>query len=265
MFKKDKSLALPITILVCSLFISASVIFLGMQIAKVSPTQAEQSQRTDSLQEYIEGTSADLTNDDAILGNLEAKITIVEYSDYQCPFCRSFYLNAYKDIKANFIDKGVAKLIFKDFPLDFHKDAIYASNAAECARKVAGDEAYYAYHDVIFDLQGPVQNGTVPITDDMVKDIAKTVKVDGKQFNKCVEDKEFYSEVAADFLAAQQATANRLARLNPDTLEPEIIDIPAEDAVGVNATPTIFINDIKVIGAQPYEVFEFAINSELNK
>jgi protein-disulfide isomerase len=278
MFKKEANLGLIATIVACTILISGSIIFLGVQLGKSgSSTGAEVSNtgRNDDLQPLLNTVTADTENkDDAILGDPEAPVTIVEYSDYQCPFCRSYFENAYQQIVTEYVDKGLVKVIFKDYPLNFHQDAIFAANASECARKEGGDKMYYAFHDGIFQAQGPASNGTVSITDEMVEGIAKDLKINSREFRTCVEDKEFHSEIAADFLAATEARAARVAEVDQVTGEVKIREaLTAEtasepqfqEAVGVNATPTLFVNDIKVIGAQPFEVFQAAIDAELNK
>jgi protein-disulfide isomerase len=266
MFKKESNIGLIATIVGCTVLICGSLIFLGLQLGGGSGlSENTNTSREDSLAPYMNDATADTKHDDAVLGNKDAKVQIVEYSDYQCPFCRKFFLEAYSQVKSEYIETGLAKLIFKDFPLDFHTDAIYAHNAAECARKVSDDETYYAFHDSLFEAQGPVTNGTVSITDKMIQEIAKKLDVDTKELEACIEDKEFYAEIAGDFTAAIQTTANRIAEIDPTTREVVIRPATEEEKTGVNATPTIFVNDIKIIGAQPFEVFQYAIDSELNK
>jgi protein-disulfide isomerase len=269
--KKKNNLPLVATIIICSLLISGSLIFLGLQIATMgsNPANLQIGQnRGDNLEEYLDEHLDEVMAyviDDAVLGNSDAQVTIVEYSDYQCPFCRSFYENAYQEIKSEYIDTGLVKMIFRDFPLPFHDDAIFAANAAKCAKKEAGDEAYYAFHDLIFEKQGSAAQGTQAITDSMIANIAKDLNINTRNFRNCVNDNEFYVAVAADYLAATLVTANRIAAFNPETGEVEISDLPQDQRIGVRATPTVFINDIKVVGAQPFEVFQMAIEAALNE
>src|ERR1044072_1675111 len=69
----------------------------------------------------------------AMLGSKDAPLTIVEYTDYQCPFCQRFHLSAYPEIKKNYIDTGKVRFYSKDLPLDFHPNAMRAAMAARCA------------------------------------------------------------------------------------------------------------------------------------
>ena len=97
------------------------------------------------------------TDDDAVLGEADAPVTIVEFSDFQCPYCHDFFAESFDLIKENYIDTGKVKLIYRDFPLSGHKQANLAAQAAECARKNASDvaevqdEAYYKMHDWLFE------------------------------------------------------------------------------------------------------------------
>ena len=90
---------------------------------------------------------SELIEDDDIKGDDNAGITIVEFSDFECPYCARFYAQGYQEIETNYIDTGKVKLIFRDYPLSFHKQAQKAAEAAECA----GDQGkYYDMHDLLF-------------------------------------------------------------------------------------------------------------------
>ncbi|MGK0209072.1 MAG: protein-disulfide isomerase, partial [Patescibacteria group bacterium] len=89
-----------------------------------------------------------LEDDDAVLGDADAPVTIVEWSDYECPFCARFYSQTYDQIKSKYIETGKVKLVFRDFPLSFHNNAQKAAEAAECA----GEQGkYYEMHDLLFE------------------------------------------------------------------------------------------------------------------
>src|SRR3989344_6683922 len=87
-------------------------------------------------------------DDDAVLGNEDAPVTIIEFSDYQCPFCRKFWTETLGQIKSEYIDTGKVKLVFRDFPLSsLHPQAQASAEAAECVKEKGGDEAYFKMHD----------------------------------------------------------------------------------------------------------------------
>ena len=179
-------------------------------------------------------------DDDAVLGKENAPVTIIEFSDYQCPFCRRSYTQVFPLLKENFINKGIVKLVFRDFPLtSIHPGALPAAQAAECA----DDQGkYWEMHDKIFDEQNKLGQGTVPFTNDDLKKWASEIGLNSDDFGSCLDSNKYAKEVQADF---NDGNSN-----------------------GVSGTPTYFIgnekNGYKVIGgAQPYQVFEQAINQYL--
>ncbi len=173
-------------------------------------------------------------DDDAVLGDPNAPITIVEYSDYQCPFCARFVNETMPMIVENFVDTGVAKIVFRDYPLPTHAAGALAAEAAECVGK-NGDAAYFEMHDALFadsswaygEDEVQVEASLVELADGLGYDIAS-----------CLMNNEMAQEVADDFTAAR--------------------------AYGVSGTPTFFVNGSKLVGAWPYEVFEGLIQYRLD-
>lgn len=104
--------------------------------------------RPTSLAQILVKVSID---DDAVLGNSSAPITMIEFSDYECPFCQRHFRDTHKQLVQNYVDAGKLKIVFRDLPLPFHDPvATEAAVAANCAREQGGDEAYYKYHDEYF-------------------------------------------------------------------------------------------------------------------
>src|SRR3989338_6612792 len=111
----------------------------------VAGAQAGEAQQQPSPQQPRIQASAD---DDPVKGSADAKITIVEFSDFQCPFCARFYTETLPMIEKNYIDTGKVKLVYRDFPLSFHQNAQKAAEAAECA----GEQVkYYEMHNMLFE------------------------------------------------------------------------------------------------------------------
>lgn len=176
-------------------------------------------------------------DDDAVLGDKNAPITLIEFSDYQCPFCRRFFNDALPEIKTNYIDTGKVKLVFRDFPLSFHPAAQPAAEGAECVRDRGGDEAYFKMHDKIFEEQGKQGQGTIQFSADDVKKWAKDL---GYDINNCLDSGKFRSEVQKDLDDAQTA--------------------------GGQGTPYFVIirkdgNTIPLSGAQPFSSFDAALKA----
>ncbi|MEW5896740.1 MAG: DsbA family protein [Nanoarchaeota archaeon] len=195
------------------------------QVAAPSPTAAAAGE--------VAGEAAvvdvkQLMETDRVLGDADAPVTLVEFSDYQCPYCGRFYSETLLQIKSKFIDQGKVKFVFRDFPLSFHPEALPAAIAANCA----GEQGkYWEYHDKLFTNQ---QSLGV----DNYKQWAKDLGLDIGKWESCLNDPKQKEEIAKDFRDGQNA--------------------------GVQGTPASFVNGKLISGAQPFAVFEQLINAELN-
>ena len=167
------------------------------------------------------------------LGSPDAPIVVVEYTDFQCPFCSRHFQQTFPQIKANFIDTGQVRYVFKDFPLtSIHPQAVSAAVAARCA----GDQgAYVAMHDLLFANQTAWSNQSDTST--IYTGYADQLGLDTAVFGDCLGSAEHEAAVQAD-------------------LEEGV-------SLGVRGTPAFFINGNFVSGAQPYAVFEQAISGFL--
>ena len=167
------------------------------------------------------------------LGDPDAPVVIIEYTDFQCPFCSRHYEESYGQIKENFIDQGLVYYIFKDFPLiNLHPQAVKAAEAARCA----GDQdAYVEMHDQLFASQGEWSGKSN--ASDLFIGYAEELGLDSADFAACLESGRFESAVMQDLDEGTQ--------------------------LGVNGTPAFFINGYSMSGAQPYQIFEQAINQFL--
>jgi protein-disulfide isomerase len=167
-------------------------------------------------------------DDDAVKGDKSAKVTIVEFSDYQCPYCARFWSDTLPQIQKEYIDTGKVKLVFRDFPLEsIHPNALPAAIAAECVKEKGGDKAYYQYHDKLF-------ANSQSLTDANLKSWAKAL---GYNIDSCLDSKKYQDEVRKD----------------------------AKDgsSYGVQGTPAFFVNGKLLSGAQPFSAFKAAIDAEL--
>ena len=161
----------------------------------------------------------DLLDDDAVKGDEDAPVTIIEWSDFECPFCARFYRDTLPLIEEEYIKTGKVKLVFRDFPLSFHQNAQKAAEAAECA----GEQGkFWEMHDLLFE-QG-VEGGTVGF-----KQYAKQLGLNTAKFNECLDSGAMASEVRKD-------TADGAA-------------------AGIQGTPGFLINGKLVSGAQPFSSF----------
>lgn len=175
-------------------------------------------------------------DDDAYLGVESAPVTIIEFSDFQCPFCRKFWKETFPQLRRAYIDTGKVRWVFRDFPLPFHAGAIPAAEGAECAREQG---KFWAMHDVIFTEQGQQGSGTIPFTADDVKRWAAKIGLNADTFNPCLDAGKYRPEIAKDIADGK--------------------------AAGVNGTPAFFVNGRPVVGAQPFAAFKVVIDEELKK
>ena len=172
--------------------------------------------------------------DGPALGQADAPITIVEFSDYQCPFCKKHFTNTLGALKTSYIDTGKVRYMFRDFPLDsIHPYARKAAEAAHCA----GDQGkFWDMHDTMFQNQGALQT-------DSLRHFARTMQLDLDAFNTCLDGGKYAKRVDAD--------------------------VAAGSAAGVTGTPGFFIGKTKpdgtmvatfVKGAQPPAAFSQVID-----
>ena len=142
----------------------------------------------------------DVGNDDPVLGDKNAQITIVEFSDFQCPFCARAYSGAVAEIRNSaYFKNGDVNLVFKHFPLNsIHPQAQKAAEASECANRQG---KFWEYHDTLFENQQALDIASL-------KSYASQLGLDTGKFNKCLDGGEASAKVAKD-LAASTAAGGR--------------------------------------------------------
>jgi len=166
---------------------------------------------------------------DPSIGSKDATVTIVEFSDFQCPFCERFYSQTFLQIKSEYIDTGKVRFVYRDFPLNFHAQAEKTAEAAECANEQG---KFWEYHDKIFQNQQSLSIENLKLW-------AKQIGLDTTKFDSCLDTGKYQSEVQKD---------------QKDGI-----------SLGVSGTPAFFINGKALIGAQPFAAFKQLIDAELSK
>jgi protein-disulfide isomerase len=164
---------------------------------------------------------------DRVLGKADAPITIFEFFSLTCPHCADFEEHTYPKLKAEWVDTGKAKIVYRDYPLD--QNALKAAMVARCAPP----ERYAAFVEVLFKQQevwGVQRDPT-----DSLKKIAALGGVGADQFDKCINDQDLSKQIVAD-------------------------EYEAQTKYGVDSTPTFFVNGKKVVGALPYDDFVKELN-----
>ncbi len=160
------------------------------------------------------------------LGNPNAPVTFVEFSDIECSFCARFYSDGLVGVR-NLVDQGKVYFVYKHFPLTGHPEAIPGALAIECA---ADQGKWVEMHDLIFENQESI--GT-----SQYKSWAIQLGLDSTEFNDCFDNEKHISKINADFELGK--------------------------AIGVSGTPKSFANGIVISGAQPFLSFENIILSEI--
>lgn len=183
-------------------------------------------------------------DDDPVLGDKNAPVTIVEFSDYECPFCKRHFDQTLPELVKNYIDTGKAKLVFRDLPLSFHDPmATTEAIAANCAREQGGDAAYFKFHDEIFKRTTSNGNG---LDRAKLDKIALDNGLNETNFKACLDSEKSKDEVAKDLADASAAGA---------TGTPSFV-------IG-KSTDSGEIEGQLLVGAQPYAAFKTIIDQQL--
>ncbi len=173
--------------------------------------------------------SAPTIDDDVILGQADAPVTLIEFGDYECPFCKKMFDESEPQIRKEYIETGKVRMVYRDFPLSFHPSAMPAAEASECAKEQG---KFWLYHDALFNRQA--QLATLNYVT-----LATELGLNAAEFKTCVETHKYKSEIEKDY---QDGVA-----------------------AGVDGTPATFVNGKLVSGAQPYAVFKAEIEAALKK
>ncbi len=143
-----------------------------------------------------------MPDDDAVLGSKDAPVTLIEFVDYQCPFCKRFFDQTFSQLKTEYIDTGKVKLVMRDFPLSFHQNAQKASEATECAED---DGKFWEMHDLLFQKQDEWASSTT--ASDLFKKYAADLKLP-KTFDSCLDSGKHAQEVQKDMSDGTTAGIN---------------------------------------------------------
>ena len=175
------------------------------------------------------------------IGPANAPIVIVEFSDYQCPYCTQWHDTTYKPLMAAY--PGKIRLVYRNYPLPFHQNALMAAEAALCA----GDQnAYWQYHDALFSHNDQLNNqaGTT-LGEDSYHQYAADLSLDVNAFDNCMNTNKYKQAVQSDLDYANS--------LPPDS----------DGSAAVSGTPTFFVNGYRLVGAEPISYFQQIIDAQL--
>ncbi len=162
-------------------------------------------------------------------GSATAPVTIAEYSDFQCDYCGQWARTVEPELQAQYIDTGIVRFEWHDMAWE-GPESEAAANAARCA----GDQGqFWAYHDLLYRSQGPLNSGAFSAAH--LKAFGAKLGLDTKTFDACVDANTYGSAIQADLAAATQ--------------------------LGINGTPTFIVNGQRLVGDQPLSAFAALIGT----
>lgn len=153
---------------------------------------------------------------------------MVEFTDYQCPFCQRFHLTIFPKIKKNYIDTGRLRFFSRDLPLAIHANAVRAAQAARCA----GDQGQF------WGMRDRLQSNPEKLNFNEILNYAKHLELNGSTFQRCLETEKYKSAVSEDLTQART------------------IGVRGTPAFVIGRTTAEALDGQLLLGAKPYEVFE---------
>jgi protein-disulfide isomerase len=169
------------------------------------------------------------------IGRPDAPVTLVEFADYQCPFCKKFHTDAYGELKKNYIDTGKVRFVSRDLPLEFHPFALKAAEAARCA----GDQQKY------WELREALYANAAPPNDEAIGKAVETLSLDKVAFQSCLSSEKYKADVQKD--------AGEAAKLQISGTPTFVLAKSAKDK----------LDGVRIVGAQPFSAFQSAIDALL--
>lgn len=220
----SEKISLPVSIVLAGLLIAGGI-YLNGRITKENPTTGQkQQQASQNLSNVIRPIDAN----DHILGSSKARILVVEYSDTECPFCKTFHTTM-NSIMQEYGKDGNVAWVYRHFPIaQLHPKSFKESEATECAWSLGGNSKFWEYINKLYETT-PSNNGLDPKE---LTNIAKQVGLSSTAFDTCLNSGEFASRINADIQNAQE--------------------------LGISGTPSSVIIDTKtnefhsINGAYPY-------------
>ena len=190
-------------------------------------------------QQSVSGPDILVKNGSPILGSVDAPITLVEFGDYQCSFCKRHFDQTHNLIMKNYVETNKVKILFKDLIVTPGKDSMHAAHATHCAKDQG---MYWKYHYMLYNNWEGENTGW--ITTDNLNKFAQKIDMNMNEFSKCMSDNKWM-----ELITASKNDANTL---------------------GITGTPSFFLigpeNELeKIHGAQPYDVFKEIFDSHLKK
>jgi len=225
MDEQNNKFLIPAAIVLAGIIIAVATIY---SVKKPSSNTGADNGKTAAIAALPQVSSSDF-----VLGDQNAPVTIVEYSDFQCPFCAKFFKETESVLREKYVKTGKVKFIYRNFAF-LGQESLWAANAARCA----GEQGkFWQYHDYLYNNQRGENQGA--FSKDNLKSFAAALGLDKEKFNACLDSEKYTDSIQKETKAGGEA--------------------------GVQGTPANFINGTLYPGALPTATFTQIIDGELNK
>ena len=226
MDEQNNKFLIPAAVILAGIVIAVSVVY----SVNKSPSQ---NSGADNGQIAALAVLQPVSSSDFVLGDQNAPVTIIEYSDFQCPFCAKFFSETESALRENYIKTGKVKFIYRNFAF-LGQESLWAANAARCAGE---QDKFWQYHDYLYNNQQGENLGA--FGKDNLKSFAIALGLDKEKFNACLDSEKYTNLIQEETKTGGEA--------------------------GVQGTPANFINGTLYPGALPVATFLQIIDSELQK
>ncbi len=192
------TLGIPIAIVIAAVLIAGAIIYTGREGSNAAPLpSAGNNQQTGEIE------VAPVTKADHILGNPNASIIIVEYSDYDCPFCKNFHATM-QQVMTEYGATGKVAWVYRHFPLEqLHPNAPKIAESSECVASIGGNEAFWKFSDIIFGERATNE----PTNVTKLAEYAEKSGVSADAYNRCMDAGTFKKAIEDAGVAALKTGA----------------------------------------------------------
>jgi len=252
-------ISLPISILAAAILISGAVIYSANQKGTALPPSAGDPSAFANGEEQAQTiTVSPIGERDIVMGDKNAKVTLIEYGDYQCPFCGRFFAQVEPDLIDDYVDTGKVKFVYRDLAF-LGPESVAAAEAAECSKD---QNKFWQFHDAIYMEEikdGQEHNNN--LNRNLFVKLAGQVGMDTDEFVKCYDSKKYSQVVAESVQASQRAGIN-------STPTSFIMRATSETASFIKLSPNVDAkekngNGQEISGAQPFAAFVGVIDALL--
>lgn len=208
------------------------------QLAEIQSTLERIEKRsTAGERPTVPKTASVSTSGRPVLGSPDAKVTVVEFTDYQCPFCSRFETTTFKQLRKTYIDTGDVRWVVLDMPLGFHADAMLASRAAHCA---AEQDRFWQLRELLFQNQKQLKA-------EHINQYASSVGIDTAPFKQCLDSDRYKDVIQRDLSVAEKQ------------------NITGTPTFVIGTTTTDVITGRRIVGAQSFSAFSKEIDALLKQ